>query len=70
MTDYAELHCLSNFSFLRGASHPEELVERAYELGYAALAVTDGKARLAEENLVPIGLGKIVYDKHENKRRD
>ena len=35
---YAELHCLSNFSFLRGASHPEELVERAHALGYAALA--------------------------------
>ncbi len=38
---YAELHCLSNFSFLRGASHPEELVARAHELGYAALAITD-----------------------------
>jgi error-prone DNA polymerase len=38
---YAELHCLSNFSFLRGASHPEELVERAHALGYAALALTD-----------------------------
>src|SRR5512143_589022 len=38
---YAELHCLSNFSFLRGASHPEELVERAEALGYAALAITD-----------------------------
>jgi error-prone DNA polymerase len=38
---YAELHCLSNFSFLRGASHPEELVERAAELGYDALALTD-----------------------------
>ena len=38
---YAELHCLSNFSFLRGASHPEELVERAAALGYAALAITD-----------------------------
>ena len=38
---YAELHCLSNFSFLRGASHPEELVERAAGLGYAALALTD-----------------------------
>jgi error-prone DNA polymerase len=38
---YAELHCLSNFSFLRGASHPEELVERAHTLGYAALALTD-----------------------------
>ena len=38
---YAELHCLTNFSFLRGASHPEELVERAVALGYAAVAVTD-----------------------------
>ncbi len=38
---YAELHCLTNFSFLRGASHPEELVERAHELGYSALAITD-----------------------------
>ena len=38
---YAELHCLSNFSFLRAASHPEELVVRAHELGYAALAITD-----------------------------
>src|SRR5688500_19338451 len=39
--NYAELHCVTNFSFLRGASHPEELVERAAELGYAALAITD-----------------------------
>ena len=38
---YAELHCLSNFSFLRGASHPYELVSRAKELGYEALALTD-----------------------------
>ncbi len=38
---YAELHALSNFTFLRGASHPEELVRRAHELGYRALAVTD-----------------------------
>ncbi|MCC7257693.1 MAG: PHP domain-containing protein, partial [Gammaproteobacteria bacterium] len=38
---YAELHCLSNFSFLRGASHPAELVQRAHALGYAALALTD-----------------------------
>jgi error-prone DNA polymerase len=38
---YAELHCRSNFSFLTGASHPEELVERAHELGYGALALTD-----------------------------
>ncbi|MCH7925132.1 MAG: PHP domain-containing protein, partial [Planctomycetes bacterium] len=38
---YAELRCKTNFSFLRGASHPEELAQRAAELGYAALAVTD-----------------------------
>ncbi len=39
--DYAELHCLSNYSLLRGASHPDELVARAAELGYRALAITD-----------------------------
>ena len=38
---YAELHCLSNFTFLRGASHPEEQVEQAARLGYTALALTD-----------------------------
>ncbi len=38
---YAELHALSNFSFQRGASHPQELVRRAYNLGYEALALTD-----------------------------
>ncbi len=38
---YAELHCHTNFSFLDGASHPEDLVEGAAELGYRALAVTD-----------------------------
>ena len=38
---YAELHCRSNFSFLEGASHPEELIERALELGLEALALTD-----------------------------
>ncbi len=38
---YAELHCLSCYSFLRSASHPHELVERAAALGYRALAITD-----------------------------
>lgn len=38
---FAELHCISNFTFLRGASRPEELVVRASELGYEALAITD-----------------------------
>jgi len=38
---YAELHCRTNFSFLEGASHPDELVNRAAELGLSALAITD-----------------------------
>jgi error-prone DNA polymerase len=38
---YAELHCITNYSFLRGASHPEELVVQAAALGYQALAITD-----------------------------
>ncbi|WP_454875495.1 error-prone DNA polymerase [Paraburkholderia xenovorans] len=38
---YAELFCLSNFSFLHGASHAEELVKRASQLGYSGLAITD-----------------------------
>ena len=38
---YAELHCKSNFSFLEGASHPAELVERAAELHYGAIAISD-----------------------------
>jgi len=41
MSSYAELHCLSCYSFLRSASHPHELVERAAALGYRALAITD-----------------------------
>jgi error-prone DNA polymerase len=41
LPDYAELHCLSNFTFLRGASHAEELVKRAHVLGYKAIAITD-----------------------------
>ena len=39
--DYAELVCQSNFTFLHGASHPEELLQRAAALGYTALAITD-----------------------------
>jgi len=39
--EYAELHCLTNFSFLRGASHAQELVKTAIKRGYKALAITD-----------------------------
>src|SRR3954466_10153987 len=50
---YAELHCHSNFSFLDGANHPEELAEEAARLGLTALAITDhdgfyGVVRFAE----------------------
>jgi error-prone DNA polymerase len=38
---FAELHAVSSFTFLRGASHPEELIQHAHELGYSALALTD-----------------------------
>ena len=65
---YAELHCLSNFSFLRGASHPDELVHRAQALGYAALAITDEcslsgvvRAHLAaKEACLPLVIGSEV----------
>ena len=64
MSAYAELHCRSNFSFLTGASHPAELVARAAQLGYGALAITDecslaGVVR-AHEEAVRCGLHLIV----------
>ena len=62
---FAELHCVSNFSFLRGGSHPEELVQRAAELGYRGIAITDEcsfagvvKAHLAAKRLgLPFVIG-------------
>ena len=61
---YAELHCLTNYTFLRGASHPEELVERAHALGYRALAITDecslsGVVR-AHQKAKALGLALII----------
>ena len=61
---YAELHCLYNFSFQRGASHARELVETAHALGYTALAITDecslaGIVR-AWEVARPLGLHLII----------
>src|SRR4051812_40886467 len=60
---YAELHCHTNFSFLDGASHPEELVEEAARLGLSALAITDhdgfyGVVRFAEAAR-PLGLPTV-----------
>ena len=59
LPDYAELRCLSNFSFLRGASHPEELVERAAELGYRALALVD------ECSLAGVVRAHVAAKKHQ-----
>jgi error-prone DNA polymerase len=50
---YAELHCKTNFSFLEGASHADELVARAGELGYSALAVTDRDSLVAVAYIAP-----------------
>ncbi|ATE59597.1 error-prone DNA polymerase [Thauera sinica] len=64
---YAELHCLTNFSFQRGASHPEELVARAAGYGYAALAITDEcslagvvRAHRALQDLPPGAAPKLI----------
>jgi DNA polymerase III alpha subunit len=63
MTAYAELHCHTNFSFLDGASAPDELAERAAELGLTGLGVTDhqglygvvrGQAAYEEAGLQPV----------------
>jgi error-prone DNA polymerase len=64
-TCYAELHALSNFTFLRGASHPEELVKTAAKLGYEALAITDecsmsGIVR-AHAAAKEVGLKKLIF---------
>ncbi|MCR9258207.1 MAG: error-prone DNA polymerase [Pseudomonadaceae bacterium] len=66
---FAELHCLSNYSFLRGASHPEELVKQAKMLGYKALALTDEctyaglvKAHIAAKDL---GIKLIIGSEFE-----
>ncbi|WP_439607372.1 error-prone DNA polymerase [Hydrogenophaga sp.] len=61
LPDYAELRCLSNFSFLRGASHPEELVERASVLGYSALALVD------ECSLAGVVRAHVAAKKHQLK---
>ncbi|MCB9652540.1 MAG: error-prone DNA polymerase [Deltaproteobacteria bacterium] len=62
--EYVELRCATSFSFLRGASHPEELVDRAHALGYRALAITDrnglyGVVR-AHDRAKTLGLDVIV----------
>ena len=56
MAAYAELHCHTNFSFLDGASAPDELAERAAELGLTGLAVTD------HQGLYGVVRGQTAYE--------
>ncbi len=59
LPDYAELLCCSNFTFLRGASHPGELVERAKAMGYTALAMAD------ECSMAGIAQAHVAAKKHQ-----
>ena len=58
LPDHAELLCCSNFTFLRGASHPDELVARAQAMGYTALALTD------ECSMAGIAQAHVAAKKH------
>ncbi len=66
--EYYELHCKTNFSFLEGASHGDELVARAAQLGYAGLAVTDRNSlagvvkahTAAKEHSLPLVIGAEI----------
>ena len=74
LPQYAELFCMSNFSFLQGASHAEELVMRAVKLGYFALALTDecslaGVVR-AHGEAKKAGLPLVIGAHFHLKRRD
>lgn len=67
--EYVELHCKSNFSFLEGASHADELVGRAAELGYSGLAITDRNSlagivrahTAAQESGLPLVVGAELH---------
>ena len=63
---YAELHCHSNFSFLDGASDPEELIEEAVRLGLDALAITDHDGFYAASRFAEAAL---AYDLRDDLRR-
>jgi error-prone DNA polymerase len=75
LPDYAELFAFSNFSFLRGASHGEELVQRASRLGYSGLAITDecslaGVVRAhveATKEKLPLIIGSYVQLVHADR---
>ena len=60
---YAELQVTTNFSFLRGGSHPEELVETAILLGLSAIAVTD------RNSLAGIVRGHVIANRDEDRQK-
>ena len=69
---YAELHAVSNFTFLRGASHPEELVARAAQLNYSALAITDecslaGVVRVGDQ-AAQVGVPAPILREQDDRR--
>ena len=71
MASYVPLWCKSNFSFLEGASHPDELVEHAHELGLSSMALTDrdGVWSLCAHQGSELGLKLIVRPlKRRNSR--
>jgi len=68
LPDYTELHCLTNFSFQRGASHPWELAARAWSLGYRGLAVTD-ECSVAGVVRAMAGLKDYIEALDEEERR-
>ena len=68
LPDYTELHCLTNFSFQRGASHPWELAVRAWSLGYRGLAITD-ECSVAGVVRAMAGLKEYIEALDEEERR-
>ncbi|NKJ47636.1 error-prone DNA polymerase [Burkholderia sp. SG-MS1] len=75
LPNYAELFAFTNFSFLRGASHGEELVQRAAQLGYSGLAITDecslaGVVRAhvqAKKDMLPLVIGSYFQLVHADR---
>ena len=69
---YAELYCQSNYSFLQGASHPEELVEQAFKLNYAALAITDecSVAGVVRAHAEVTKLNRPILEEAERRRKE
>ncbi|MGO1766851.1 MAG: PHP domain-containing protein, partial [Advenella sp.] len=71
LPDYAELYCQSNYSFLQGASHPEELVQKAFELKYTALAITDecSVAGVVRAHAEVERLNKPILEEQERRKK-